>query len=1347
MGVPRTHNPFMQSLFTSRPAVTSITTSSDEDGSRRKRRRTDSPDSVPEHRQGNTQDVQDSHPQASGSGKPSPLQIESSTGVLSSPRSESATHVVGANVLCSNAGMGDQVSSIPTVHEDAVNVNIAPPHQKPMRKRKPRKKDDEPISMDPLNVTEVSNKRGDAPSDSTPAGLGFVESNRVGYSQAPPSTKMIKARPDGKLSSPKTPRRASRLSQAPAQRQIAETKPQEDPRKMIKVRADGKLVSPKGPKCKAEALAEQSQETDTTQGAVSPIACISKAQTPKKLMKVRSDGRLASPKSPANTDVAPKKRRGRPRKAAGAVTEDLVIIKYSKTEESRVEIGQKIQEILSRSRHYPGPEMASRPAPRSPEPPKATHPFFLGKLMQKPQAHSLGPEHHGKTDNSTGVGSGHERSTSPAKRASPRKSVANVNGGFCASMRGLGQDPIVFGGSQARRSPGALDPIWPPQGMVHVRPDSGGDSNTFSCCSGLVSKAFKPSATTKLKHVGAKVTENEEVLYPYITITETCRTNYKDTRRLSLRSELLRVPSRKVMKGHELQRLCHERNTFQMLTHKQPNQPEAEGVDELSGEWHQNRQNHPALSGIFDSIPKSQTAFDRFECEAHDWTHKYAPKKAEEVLQPGQEAVILRDWLRSLAVNAIDRGSNVIRNTEDFMRTLKRPNASVARKKRKRAEKLDGFVVSSDEEANAMDELNDDVDVNLFESEDKRTRRTVLRMNDAANLTEDSSNGGKSTNAVVISGPNGCGKTAAVYAAAQELGFEVFEINAGSRRSGKDILDKVGDMSRNHLVSQTGSTVGDQTDASENDLTRVADAVKRDIETGRQGTMNAFLQPEKDKKKSSAKDKHTKKNSIADAKSKQKIQKQSVILLEEVDILFEEDKQFWATILELIMQSRRPLVMTCTDEGLLPLNDLPLFGILRFRQPPTQLATEYLLLLACNEGHLISKEGVTALYRAKCNDLRASITELQFFCQMAVGDVKGGLEWMLIQPSSKGKDNPEPNRVVSDGTYLKGIGWAEHNRRYPEYGQKASDEIDVVSAVCNGWGVDLANQDDFLPAEPITSLRSINRTDNFRNLASLDLVHDALSAADILHCPGFRMELTSHLDTTTPEISEKDRANYVEGSTLVQTDVLTDHSRVSDSIAAALRVLGRRTLLETAGSHSMKPLDEQYVIDVLPDMVQARRRPKPVTPQSLSTAFTPLSKPSRGSAASRGPFISNLDGPSSSVVEDIAPYVRAIVSYDLRLEEQRRQLELASQNGRDGKRARTTRASRAALEGGNKANTRRERWFPTNTDFQSILESGGKGWQEAVLKRSMVEGSDAIEHAGVSRRPSTASTGSRVSGV
>lgn len=141
---------------------------------------------------------------------------------------------------------------------------------------------------------------------------------------------------------------------------------------------------------------------------------------------------------------------------------------------------------------------------------------------------------------------------------------------------------------------------------------------------------------------------------------------------------------------------------------------------------------------------------------------------------------------------------------------------------------------------------------------------------------------------------------------------------------------------------------------------------------------------------------------------------------------------------------------------------------------------------------------------------------------------------------------------------------------------------------------------------------------------------------------------------------------------------------------------------------------------------QAHHSEGPKARFDYAAAFEPIARSTKPVLGiPRGPQISAFDGSLSIITEDLAPYVRSIVSYDLRLEEHRGLLSsLLSQKGQNSKRQRTTRASRAALEGGSKAHTRRERWFPNNTNFDSVLQSGGQGWQDIALKQAMAESSE-----------------------
>lgn len=201
-----------------------------------------------------------------------------------------------------------------------------------------------------------------------------------------------------------------------------------------------------------------------------------------------------------------------------------------------------------------------------------------------------------------------------------------------------------------------------------------------------------------------------------------------------------------------------------------------------------------------------------------------------------------------------------------------------------------------------------------------------------------------------------------------------------------------------------------------------------------------------------------------------------------------------------------------------------------------------------------------------------------------------------------------------------------------------------------------------------------------------------------------------------PRLAEKSRANFDDGCILLEADPVVDHTGIGLSLGLALRVCARRVLSCGGAAMRITTLNRDFGSRVIANEVQSLCNRKQNTRSTLTTATHPIARPLKLSPAMpKGPYISSFDGPISILVEDLVPYVRSIVAYDIRLEDQRNQLNLSlTQGRRNGKRIRTTRASRAALEGGNKQNTRRERWFPLNTDFARILESGGTKWQDAL---------------------------------
>ncbi|KAK5939259.1 hypothetical protein PMZ80_008562 [Knufia obscura] len=367
-----------------------------------------------------------------------------------------------------------------------------------------------------------------------------------------------------------------------------------------------------------------------------------------------------------------------------------------------------------------------------------------------------------------------------------------------------------------------------------------------------------------------------------------------------------------------------------------------------------------ALAAARAHALQTVSAFDRVEAPGPlPWTQQYAPTSWEQVLQP--QCYNLYDWLRGLAVHHVKQGLDP---------TQYRPATKRRKRQKKRDDELDDFIVDDSQE---------------FDSN-------------------------KIKNAIIIVGPNGCGKTASVYAVAKQLGFEVFEIHAGMRRSQKDIFDKVGDMAQNHMVQRGQPLSRDSSVLNETEL-------PSSQEEPAQPSVAAFLTGPGKRKALQATRTTTPQPS--------KEQKQSLILFEEVDHIFEDDRGFWAGVQSLIQNSKRPVVLTCNDLQNIPLEELDLHTTLTYVTPQADAVSEYLTYVAAAEGHLIQPQAIESLYRSKGCDLRATLTELDFWCQMAVGSEKCGLDWLPLfnatsGPVSSSADQPR-QRIFSKDTFREGL--------------------------------------------------------------------------------------------------------------------------------------------------------------------------------------------------------------------------------------------------------------------------------------------------------------------------------------
>ncbi|XPS92751.1 hypothetical protein M3J09_002132 [Ascochyta lentis] len=1018
--------------------------------------------------------------------------------------------------------------------------------------------------------------------------------------------------------------------------------------------------------------------------------------TPKKQIKVTKTGKLVSSPPKANPPAAttPKKR-GRPRKAAkkNNLSATITVIRYGSDSASRSAFGQKIEAILRGSRSSDKPTAVNPPKPaRSP---KAPHPFFTGKASQKKAEAPTKPE-------------------AERRPVTPRKSACTP-GKLRAERRKEQEDDDddsmpAFGMasrySRLAKQSGLSEPSWPSKATAHVRNLDSKDVVPPTTQSQASKLTLKPA---KLKRSVYTLPAEEEV----ITRLAQQLSGVFSTRTNSINLDFappedVRLPTRLLTTGIDIQNKVRAQIRAPLETLS----------DRLFAKT------HPAITTLFDEIEHTLTSFDEGRCEPQAWAQKYRPGRADRVLQSGNEAFALRDWLKNLTVMAVGAAQDPSK-TATLLDTKKPP-----RKKRRTA--VDGFIVSDDE-----DEDDDDM-IELAQREGAAPRQhpSLRRPRWTRNK-----------NVVLLSGPHGCGKSATVYAVAKELDFEVFELHSGVRRAGKDIQDKVGDMTANHLVNHqrgdlpakmkpTSLVTADDTD-NERDK-----EFQKDLDSGRQGTMTSFFMAKpamKPKPKPKPKPKAQvvvqspkKARSIPAAQAmlpiaaSRKSQKQSLILIEEADILFEEDQNFWAQIIKLAAQSKRPIVITCNDELQIPTQALPMAAVLRLSPPPVDLATDYLVALAGREGHILQRQAVRDLYNSKNHDLRASVTELNFWCQMSVGDKKGGLEWMY-QRWPPGKDVDAHGRllrVASEGTYKSGMGWLSHNVFETKSNAVFDKEEELLMEIWNDWGISPTSwSPEERPSKKSVASDQDNRLIHLDELDRLVNFSDALSAADIYSCiglPSYENEHDQPIDPTLPCITEKERLSYTIDAALLQADDCTDFLNLDTALAVQTNILLHHAFPDLTHHAADRPppvpttLEQSYTHQLLHHKTETWKHTS-LTRSTFASALDILASPTDQDTTydHRTTFTltpTSFDRPFSLITLDLAPYIRSIVAHEQALETQRIRLGTLLSEGGRARRARTTRASRTAMEGGERGTKRRERWFSRELNFELVMRTAGSSW-------------------------------------
>ncbi|CAH0479191.1 unnamed protein product [Peronospora belbahrii] len=215
----------------------------------------------------------------------------------------------------------------------------------------------------------------------------------------------------------------------------------------------------------------------------------------------------------------------------------------------------------------------------------------------------------------------------------------------------------------------------------------------------------------------------------------------------------------------------------------------------------------------------------------------------------------------------------------------------------------------------------------------------------------------------VLEGESGSGKSAAVYACAEELGYNIIEINAAQNRSGKSVVELAGEATQSTRVLHVGT--------------------------------------KEDKRIKKLKKKRRRHSESRKSLEQPTAASLSLVMFEDVDLVFDEDKGFLNAVCSIAKHSKCPIVVTCAQlPDTFPTKPGRLYRELH--KPSIDEFATWMRLVAFIEGLQLAPSLVNVLGKFFKRDVRRSLHFLEANLPVSDPSTKTLWQWQHDNADSNG---------------------------------------------------------------------------------------------------------------------------------------------------------------------------------------------------------------------------------------------------------------------------------------------------------------------------------------------------------